>query len=87
VAWTARGEDPAEDQELRAILGPEVEGLKERILRSNGDAGKAPTQFDRDEILAAGHRQAALMNRWGESSLRQFQYFRTIGRFLVMVNN
>ncbi|MGA2985120.1 MAG: hypothetical protein ABSG32_15020 [Terriglobia bacterium] len=80
-AWLLPGDDEvpvAEGEEREAArvqllrtLEAEIDSLSERIMRPDEDPNKVRAQFDRDEILAAGHPKAALMNRGEESSLRQ----------------
>jgi hypothetical protein len=53
------------------MLEAEIERLSGRILRPDEDPDKARAQFDRDEILAVGQPNAALINGGEESSLRQ----------------
>jgi hypothetical protein len=68
----AEGEERAATrEELVRLLAPEIERLERRILRPDEDPDEARARFDRDEILAGGQPQAALMTRGEESSLRQ----------------
>ena len=53
---------------LGAILGPAMQRLEEQRLEP---ADVVQEQFERDMLLAKAQEEAAEMNRWEESSLRQ----------------
>jgi hypothetical protein len=57
--------------ELGALLAPEIERLQKQFLQPREGADSVQAQFERDIILAKAQQEAAEMNRWEESSLRQ----------------
>jgi len=68
----AEGEErEAARRGLLGILSPEINSLKEHIMRLVEEPDQAQAQFDRDKMLADAQPKAALMNQGEESSLRQ----------------